>query len=128
MFIAHALLKMLVFTPAGAVGFFASLSVPGWLAYPTLGAELIGGIMLIIGYQTRYVLLALMSVLLGSIVLVHGGNGWLFTQENGGWEYSALLMVASRVQALSGGGAYSNGRYLHSVDANRLWQEYFANR
>jgi len=107
MFIAHALLKILVFTPAGTVGFFASLGVPGWLAYPTMGIELIGGIMLIIGYQTRYVSLALIPILLGSIVLVHGGNGWLYTNENGGWEYSAFLIVASLVQALLGDGAYS---------------------
>lgn len=107
MFIAHALLKILVFTPAGTVGFFASLGVPGWLAYPTMGIELIGGIMLIIGYQTRYVSLALIPILMGSIVLVHGGNGWLYTNENGGWEYSAFLIVASLVQALLGDGAYS---------------------
>jgi len=107
MFIAHALLKILVFTPAGTVGFFASLGVPGWFAYPTMGVELIGGIMLVIGYQTRYVSLALIPVLLGSIVLVHGGNGWLYTNENGGWEYSAFLIVASLVQVLLGDGAYS---------------------
>lgn len=107
MFIAHALLKIVVFTPAGTVGFFASLGVPGWFAYPVMGAELIGGIMLVIGYQTRYVSLALIPVLLGSIVLVHGGNGWLYTNANGGWEYSAFLIVASLAQALLGDGAYS---------------------
>ena len=107
MFIAHALLKIMVFTPAGTVGFFESLGVPGWFAYPTMGAELIGGFMLVAGYQTRIVALALIPVLLGSIVLVHGGNGWLYTNENGGWEYSAFLIMASVTQALLGDGAYS---------------------
>lgn len=107
MFVAHALLKILVFTPAGTVGFFASLGVPGWFAYPVMGAELVGGIMLIIGWHTRAVSLALIPVLLGSIVLVHGANGWLYTNENGGWEYSAFLIVASLAQALLGDGAYS---------------------
>lgn len=107
MFIAHALLKILVFTPAGTVGFFASLGVPGWLAYPTIGAELIGGGMLVAGIQTRLVSLALVPVLIGSIVLVHGGNGWLFTNANGGWEYPAFLTVATLVQSLLGDGAYS---------------------
>ena len=107
MFIAHALLKIIVFTPAGTVGFFASLGVPGWFAYPVMFIELAGGMMLIAGFQTRIVSLALMPVLLGSIVLVHGSNGWLYTNENGGWEYSAFLIAASLALALLGDGAYS---------------------
>ncbi|WP_455197958.1 DoxX family protein [Kaarinaea lacus] len=107
MFIAHALLKILVFTPAGTVGFFASLGVPGWFAYPVMGAELVGGLLLIAGFKTRAVALLLVPVLIGSIVLVHGANGWLYTNENGGWEYSAFLIMASFAQALLGDGALS---------------------
>ena len=107
MFIAHALLKILVFTPAGTAGFFASIGVPGWFAYPTMGAELIGGILLVVGYQTRFVSLALIPVLIGSIVLVHGSSGWLFSSEGGGWEYPMFLIAASFAQAALGDGAYS---------------------
>ena len=107
MFIAHALLKILVFTPAGTAGFFASLGVPGWFAYPTMGVELLGGMLLVAGIQTRFVSLALVPVLIGSIVLVHGGNGWLFTNANGGWEYPLFLTMAALVQAMLGDGAYS---------------------
>ena len=35
MFLSHGLLKVLVITPAGTAGFFASLGLPAWLAYPT---------------------------------------------------------------------------------------------
>ena len=107
MFIAHALLKIMVFTPAGTVGFFASLGVPGWFAYPVMFAELAGGMLLIVGIQTRVVALALIPILVGSIALVHGGNGWLYTNENGGWEYSAFLIAASLALALLGDGAHS---------------------
>ena len=107
MFIAHALLKVMVFTPEGTVGFFASLGVPGWFAYPVMFAELAGGMMLIAGIQTRVVSLSLIPVLIGSIALVHGGNGWLYTNEHGGWEYSAFLIAASLSLALLGDGAYS---------------------
>lgn len=106
MFLAHGLLKVLVFTPAGTAGFFASLGLPGWLAYPTMGAEIFGGLLLIAGVQTRYVALALLPILLGS-VWVHSGFGWLFTNENGGWEYPLFLTMAAAAQALLGDGAYS---------------------
>lgn len=109
MFIAHALLKIMVFTPAGSVGFFASLGVPGWLAYPVMGAELVGGVLLVAGIQTRVVALALVPVLIGSIALVHGANGWLYTNANGGWEYPAFLTMASFAQALLGDGAWRAG-------------------
>jgi putative oxidoreductase len=107
MFIAHGLLKLLVFTPAGTAGFFASLGVPGWFAYPVMGAELVGGLFLLAGIGTRWVSLALLPVLIGSVVLVHGGNGWLFTNEHGGWEYPLFLIMASFVQMFLGDGAYS---------------------
>ena len=113
MFLAHGLLKVLVFTPAGTAGFFASLGLPAWLAYPTMGAEIIGGLMLVLGVQTRYVALALLPVLLGSL-WVHSGNGWLFTNENGGWEYSLFLSVAAIAQAFLGDGAYSLSRLFGS--------------
>src|SRR5210317_2169509 len=81
MFLAHGLLKIMVFTPAGTAGFFSSLGLPGWLAYPTMGAEVFGGLLLIAGVQTRLVSMALIPVLVGSL-WVHSGNGWLFTNEN----------------------------------------------
>jgi putative oxidoreductase len=43
LFIAHGLLKLLVFKPAGAYGYFKSLGLPGSLAYVTMAAELLGG-------------------------------------------------------------------------------------
>ena len=120
MFISHALLKILVFTPAGTVGFFASIGVPGWFAYPTMGAELIGGILLVVGYRTRLVSMALIPVLVGSIVLVHGSSGWLFSNEGGGWEYPMFLIAASFAQAALGDGAYSLSRLLNDNRARRV--------
>lgn len=106
MFIAHALLKVLVFTPAGTVKFFESIGLPGPLAYATIAAELIGGALILLGLGTRWVAAALIPVLLGAL-WVHAGNGWLFTAPNGGWEYPAFLAAAALVQALLGDGAYT---------------------
>jgi len=106
MFVAHALLKYFVFTPAGTVKFFQSIGLPGPLAYATIAAELIGGVMLVLGVYTRTVALVLVPVLLGA-TWAHSGNGWLFTSPNGGWEYPAFLTLAGAVVALIGGGRYA---------------------
>jgi len=107
LFLAHAGLKLFVFTPAGTAQFFASVGVPGAVAYVVIAAEVLGGIALIIGWQTRYVALALTPILLGAIVTVHGKAGFFFDSANGGWEYPAFWIVALLVQALLGGGAHS---------------------
>ena len=106
MFVAHALLKLLVFTLPGTAQFFQSLGLPGVLGYAVFAAELVGGLLLIAGVGTRWVAAALVPVLLGA-TWAHIGNGWLFSAPNGGWEYPAFLAAATVVQALLGNGAYA---------------------
>ncbi|HSD95979.1 MAG TPA: DoxX family protein [Sulfuricaulis sp.] len=104
MFIAHALLKLVVFTLPGTVKFFETLGYPGFLAYVVFGAELVGGALLVLGVYTRWVSLALIPILIGA-AMVHIPNGWVFSAPNGGWEYPVFLAIASAVQALLGDGA-----------------------
>ena len=106
MFIAHALLKYLVFTLPGTAQFFGSLGLPSDVAYLVFAAELVGGVLLVLGVYARQVALALVPVLLGA-TWVHTGNGWLFSAPNGGWEYPAFLSVAAVVQFLIGDGAFA---------------------
>jgi putative oxidoreductase len=111
MYLAHSVvLKLMTFTLVGTAAFFVSVGLPGWLAYVTFAAEVIGGILLILGIQSRWVVLALLPALFGAIIWVHGSNGWVFTATNGGWEYPAFLIAASVVQILSGDGAYALSR------------------
>jgi len=106
MFIAHAMLKLLVFTLPGTAQFFVSVGFPGVLAYVVFGAEMIGGTLLIAGLYSRIVSLALIPILLGA-AFVHWPNGWVFSNANGGWEYPVFLITMSIVQALLGDGAYA---------------------
>ena len=107
MFIAHALLKVRVYTIPGTVAFFKSLGLPGWFAYLIIAVELIGGACLILGIVPRYVALLLIPEILGTIVTVHGKNGWLFTNKDGGWEYPAFWAAALLVQFLLGDGVWA---------------------
>jgi putative oxidoreductase len=104
MFIAHAYLKLVVFTPAGFAGFLGQVGLPAFLAWPIILAELLGGLAILIGFYGRYVSLALLPVLLGALA-VHAPNGWLFTAANGGWEYPAFLALAALAHGLIGDGA-----------------------
>lgn len=106
MFIAHALLKYFVFTLPGTVGFFEKIGLPGPLAYAVFAAELVGGVLLVLGVATRWVALALVPVLLGA-AWVHLPNGWVFSAPNGGWEYPAFLAAAALAQAMLGDGAHA---------------------
>jgi len=107
MFIAHSLiLKYWTFTLAGTAQYFESLGLPAFLAYVTFFAELIGGILLVLGVQSRWVALALLPILVGA-AWVHVGNGWVFSAPGGGWEYPLYLIVLSMAQALLGDGAYA---------------------
>lgn len=110
LFLAHVSLKLFVLTPSGTAGFFQSLGLPGFLAYVVIAMELFGGVALIVGYQTRWVALALVPVLLGTIVTVHGAAGFFFSNTGGGWEYPAFWAIALVVQALLGDGAHAIGR------------------
>ena len=107
MFIAHSLiLKWMTFGLAGTAQYFESLGLPAALAYATFFAELIGGVLLVLGVQSRWVALALLPVLFGA-AWVHIGNGWVFSGAGGGWEYPLYLIVLSVAQALLGDGAYA---------------------
>ena len=106
MFVAHGLLKLVVFTPAGTAKFFESLGLPAPLAYLTIGAEVLGGVALLVGYRTRLVASALVPILLGA-AWAHAGNGWVFSAPNGGWEYPIYLSATALVVALLGDGRFA---------------------
>lgn len=106
MFLAHGLLKFLVFTLPGTASFFDSVGFPGWMAYVVAPAEVLAGVGLIVGFQTRWVALATVPILLGSLA-VHAGQGWLFSNAGGGWEYPAYLTVTAIVVTLLGGGRFA---------------------
>lgn len=110
MYVSHALWKIITLGMPTTVQFFAAQGFPGWTAYPVVAAELLGGVLLILGVQVRAVAVLLIPVLLGALK-VHLPNGFVFSYANGGWEYPAFLIVISAVQALIGEGAYALGRF-----------------
>lgn len=100
MFIAHSvILKYFMYTLAGTAQYFASIGLPASLAYVVFALEAIGGVLLVLGIGTRWFALGLVPVLIGA-TWAHIGNGWVFSNADGGWEYPLFLIVASIVVAL----------------------------
>jgi putative oxidoreductase len=100
MFIAHSVvLKLFTFGLAGTAGYFESIGLPGSLAYVVFAAEAVGGVLLIANVATGWVSLALIPILAGAF-WAHAGNGWVFSNANGGWEYPLFLIVVSVAVAL----------------------------
>jgi putative oxidoreductase len=84
---------------------FEGLGIPAptLSAYFTVGAEIIGGAMLIVGALLPLAGLALTVVMLGAMFYVHMDGG--FFSRDGGYEYVLLLAAVSLAIGFSGGGA-----------------------
>ena len=57
--------------PAGTAAYIASGGLPGWLVWPTILVELVGGLALVVGFQARLAALALAGFSLLSGLLYH---------------------------------------------------------
>jgi putative oxidoreductase len=107
LFLAHGLLlKVFTFTIPGTVAYFQSVGYPGFFAYLVIAGEIGGGLALILGLWTRPISLLLLPIMIGA-TLQHVGNGWLFTGQNGGWEFPVFWTAALVAQALLGDGAFA---------------------
>jgi len=107
LFIAHASLKLFVFTPAGTEHFFASLGLPPVLGLVVMIAEFAAGAALVLGVYARIAAIIMLPDLLGAIATVHIHNGFFFNNAGGGWEYPGFWALCLAVLALLGDGAWA---------------------
>jgi putative oxidoreductase len=115
MWLSHGLvLKLMTFGIAGLAGWLASIGLPAALAWPLTLAEILGGVLILAGWHGRVVSAGLIPILLGA-TWVHAGNGWVFTNAQGGWEYPVFLLLASITHVLLGDGAYALARHDRAV-------------
>lgn len=103
MWLAHALSKWFVYTLPGVAGWFTSLGLPGFMAWPVFLLELVAGITILLGLYGRY-FSAIMIPQLLVVIWVHSANGWEHTSPGGGWEYPLFLVFASVAHVLIGDG------------------------
>ena len=113
LFLAHGFyMKVLTFGLAGTMGYFGSLGYPPVFGAIVALAETAAGIALILGLWVPLVSLLTLPILVGA-VLQHSGNGWVFSNAGGGWEFPVFWILLMVVQAGLGAGA-------HALDIRRL--------
>ena len=98
---------MKLFVPGGFTGsvqFFASIGLPAPLYSALIVSflEFFGGLLLLIGMLTRWVLALLIIEMLVAFFKVHLRSGFFISQTAYGYEY-LLLILASLVVLLAGG-------------------------
>ncbi len=103
--LSHGLLKVLVFTVPGTVGYFESLGLPAIVAHLTIFGEIFGGAAILLGLYTRLAALLSLPILLGAL-WAHVGNGWVFSNAGGGWEFPLLLIGLAIAVAIHGNGSF----------------------
>ena len=109
-YVMHAYLSLVIFTPAGSAAFMksAGLPAPVLMAWVIIVVHSLGVIMLVMGLWTRVAAAANAVIMLGAILKIHLPQGF-FTKVMGGqpawYEFPLLLLGASVALILTGGGA-----------------------
>lgn len=108
-FAAHGSQKLLgAFEGMGLEKTVAMIGSP--IGYLVAIGEFFGGLGLIFGFLTRFSAAALIVIMIGAIVRVHGANG--FFLEKRGFEYCLALIGLLLPILLAGPGQFAIGRLL----------------
>ncbi|HSI95147.1 MAG: DoxX family protein [Methylophilaceae bacterium] len=91
--------------PAGTAGFMESMGVPGILVWPTIALEILGGIAIAIGFQTRIAAFALAAFSIAAAVIFHHN----FADQMQMIMFLKNLSIAGGLLLLAASGALSFG-------------------
>ena len=91
--------------PAGTAGFMESMGVPGILVWPTIALEILGGIAIVIGFQTRIAAFALAAFSIAAAVIFHHN----FADQMQMIMFLKNLSIAGGLLLLTASGALSFG-------------------
>lgn len=91
--------------PAGAAGYIQSVGLPGFLVWPTIALEVLGGIAIVIGFQTRLAAFALAVFSIAAAALFHTNftdpMQSIMFMKNLSMAGGLLLLAASGATAMS---------------------------
>ena len=111
-FIAHGLPKFGVGGGGGlegTAGWLAGmgLPLPMFMAILVASSEAIGGVMLIVGFMTRFAAATQVIAMLVAVFMVHWSSGFTAT---GGYQWALLMAAAAFALMMDGAGKFSIDR------------------
>ena len=101
-FITHGVAKLA--NMSDTVAFFNALGLSAFFAYLVAWVELLGGLLMLVGFWTCFAGFALAIVMLVAIVKVKYQGGFM-----GGWELDLTLLLSAVAVFFGGPGKYSAG-------------------
>jgi putative oxidoreductase len=75
------------------VGWFDSLGIPGFVGYIVAIIELVGGLLLAIGFGTRYIAALFVLIMIGAILKVKLAAGFMGNGQSAGFELDLAFAV-----------------------------------
>lgn len=75
------------------------LPFPLLMAFLATATELVGGVLILIGFLTRLIALPLMATMVVAMVTVHAENGWLAIADASSWLADGTLLMNESVMA-----------------------------
>jgi uncharacterized membrane protein YphA (DoxX/SURF4 family) len=84
------------------VGWFDSIGLPGFLAYVVATLELVGGLLLVVGFGTRIVSALFVLLMLGATFKAKLALGFLGNGQMAGYELDIALMAMALFLAVNG--------------------------
>ena len=86
------------------MGILGHLGIPAWMAYLVVAAEFVGGVLVVLGFLTRFAAFAILIDMLVAIFRVHLHNG---LTGQGGFEFPLACAAISFALIFFGAGPIS---------------------
>lgn len=86
-----------------------------WFSYVTLG-HIIGGVLMLLGFQTRLAALFQVPILIGAVFVVHSNQNLAVVNQS--LELAVMVLVLLITFFLFGSGSYSVDKYMSTLRQN----------
>ena len=108
-----------IMDPAGTMGYMQSVGLPGALLWPTIALEVLGGLVVAVGFKIRYAAIALAIFTIATAVIFHRN----FADQMQMIMFLKNIAIAGGLLLLAVG-----GRTAYSMDNRRTQTNFFGTR
>jgi putative oxidoreductase len=105
--------------PSGTMAYMQAMGVPGFLLWPTIPFEILGGISLVLGYKTRIIAYTLATFCITTAVIFHHD----FNDQMQTIMFLKNIAIAGGLLLLA-----ISGRMAYSMDNRRTENNFFGTR